>query len=215
MKPLIIKRLKHEQPVSISDIDACLETETPEIPVALINWAEHPYCPKVSVRIGHFQTVLWLKFHVVEDRIRALETRTHGEVYKDSCVEFFISFDRTNYYNFEFNCIGTPHLAYGPGREDRKFVPLPLMEHMAIHASLGPQPFEEKSGTFDWTLTVRVPVACLAFDKMTSLSGLQASANFYKTGSGLSVPHYLSWKPISTPHPDFHRPEFFGDVTFE
>ncbi|MDE5921249.1 MAG: hypothetical protein K2G82_06535, partial [Paramuribaculum sp.] len=28
-----------------------------------------------------------------------------------------------------------------------------------------------------------------------------------------SEPHYLSWAPITTPQPDFHRPEFFGNIT--
>ncbi|MBO7233161.1 MAG: hypothetical protein J6V16_08435, partial [Bacteroidales bacterium] len=25
-------------------------------------------------------------------------------------------------------------------------------------------------------------------------------------------PHYLSWQPINTEKPDFHRPEFFGTL---
>ena len=25
-------------------------------------------------------------------------------------------------------------------------------------------------------------------------------------------PHYLSWSPIGTEKPDFHRPEFFGEL---
>ena len=30
----------------------------------------------------------------------------------------------------------------------------------------------------------------------------------------MSLPHYLSWMPIDTPKPDFHRPEFFGKINF-
>lgn len=37
-------------------------------------------------------------------------------------------------------------------------------------------------------------------------------ANFYKCGDGLTVPHYLSWSPIVTEKPDFHRPEFFNQI---
>jgi hypothetical protein len=136
-------------------------------------------------------------------------------VYKDSCVEFFLSFDRLNYYNFEFSCIGTPHLAYGPDRYNRAFVALPLMERLEVLSSLGSRPFAEKAGGFDWALTARIPVACFAFDALPSLDGVPAMANFYKVGSGLSVPHYLTWSPVDTPSPDYHRPEYFGEVVFE
>ena len=150
-----------------------------------------------------------------EERIRALETRVHGEVYKDSAIEFFLSFDKKNYYNFECNCIGTPHLAYGPSRENRTFIPLPLMGQLTTQPSLGRQPFAEKSGGFKWTLTARIPVTCFTFHTLASLSGVQATANFYKVGSGLTVPHYVTWSPVRTPKPNYHCPEFFGDIRFE
>jgi len=214
-KPLRVKRIKGCVSESDADVGRCLESQTDENSIARLNWSAYPYKPNVSFRIGHVEKEVLLKFDVAEERVRALETRTHGEVYKDSCVEFFISFDRTNYYNFEFNCIGTPHLAYGPAREHRTFLPLSLTERLVIHSSLGTQPFAEKAGFFKWTLSVRIPVACFAFDAIASLSGVQASANFYKVGSGLTVPHYVTWNPIHTPTPDYHRPEFFGSVLFE
>jgi hypothetical protein len=27
-------------------------------------------------------------------------------------------------------------------------------------------------------------------------------------------PHYLSWNRIDIPQPDFHRPDFFGELKF-
>ncbi len=44
--------------------------------------------------------------------------------------------------------------------------------------------------------------------------GHRAAANFYKCGDETAVPHYGAWSPIDTPQPDFHRPEFFGEVVF-
>ncbi|MBP7219058.1 MAG: hypothetical protein KA995_01385, partial [Paludibacteraceae bacterium] len=35
-------------------------------------------------------------------------------------------------------------------------------------------------------------------------------ANFYKCGDKLQEPHYLSWKSIVSPKPQFHVPHFFG-----
>ena len=40
-------------------------------------------------------------------------------------------------------------------------------------------------------------------------------ANFYKCADLTSTPHFLSWAPIDTPEPDFHRPEFFAPITLE
>ena len=28
------------------------------------------------------------------------------------------------------------------------------------------------------------------------------------------IPHYGAWSPVGTPKPDFHRPEFFGELVF-
>ena len=215
MCQLIIKRLKQETTASISGAAACLDAEVPVVPLERINWPQYPYRPRVRFRIGHVQTEIWLKFEVAEDRIRAQETRLHGEVSKDSCVEFFISFDGASYYNFEFNCIGTPHIAYGPGRQERQFVQQQLLGGLSTYSSLGQLPFEETCGDFEWNLMIRIPTTCFAFDKISSLSGMHATANFYKVGRGISVPHYVTWSPINTPEPDYHRPEFFGGVYFE
>ncbi|MDD4102832.1 MAG: carbohydrate-binding family 9-like protein, partial [Kiritimatiellae bacterium] len=132
----------------------------------------------------------------------------------DSCVEFFVSFDRVNFYNLEVNCIGTAHLGYGPSRHGRKFVLPELMNRIGIHSSLGDKPFEEKSGGFDWHITLKVPLEVFMFDGLTNLSGMVAAANLYKIGDALAVPHYLSWMPVLTPKPDYHSPEFFGSVRF-
>ena len=49
---------------------------------------------------------------------------------------------------------------------------------------------------------------------LTDWSGLKAKVNLYKCGDKLSQPHFLSWKPISAPKPDFHLPEFFEQIKF-
>ena len=215
MTTLFVKRIQCEEQLSPADAGACLEAQSDELPVDCTNWPQFPYHPRVRFRIGHIQAEIWLKFYVAETRIRARETVFNGAVSQDSAVEFFISFDKANYYNFEFNCIGTAHLAYGPTRNNRRFVSPALVESMTIEPSLGKQPFEEKSGVFEWTLMVKIPVQCFAFDRIATLSGRDASANFYKVGNGLSVPHYMTWRPVNTANPDYHRPEFFGGVRFE
>ena len=82
-------------------------------------------------------------------------------------------------------------------------------------STLGNQPFEEKSGNFDWEIMIRIPVEVLTYSKIKSLSGLKGTANFYKCGDETSIPHYVTWNPVKTKEPDYHRPEFFGQIQFE
>jgi hypothetical protein len=48
-----------------------------------------------------------------------------------------------------------------------------------------------------------------------SFSKLVSNANFYKCGDDTSKRHYLSWNPVKTAKPDFHRPEYFGILNFQ
>ena len=215
MKELFIQHIKLSNTVTLKEADHLLETQTVTNPINVINWPAFEYKPKLNFRIGHTGKEIWLKFDVTEKYILAQETRTNGNVYKDSCVEFFISVDGKNYYNFEFNCIGTVHLAYGPGRNNRKFVNPEIIKKIEIQSTLGNKPFEEKTGNFEWEMMIRIPVESFAFDQIKTLNGLKATANFYKCGDETSKPHFVTWNPVGTENPDYHRPEFFGKVLFE
>jgi len=215
MKELFIKQINPAKTVSLKEAGHLLETQTVTNQIDTINWPTYSYKPKLSFRIGHIGKEIWLKYYVTEKYILAQETRTNGEVYKDSTVEFFISVDGTNYYNFEFSCIGTIHLAYGPGRGNRNFVDPEIIKKINIESSLGNQPFKEKTGNFEWEMMIRIPVESFAFDKIKSLNGLKAKANFYKCGDETTEPHFVTWNPIGTENPDYHCPEYFGKVLFE
>src|SRR5690606_40116367 len=45
-----------------------------------------------------------------------------------------------------------------------------------------------------------------------ALEGETFHANFYKCGDGLPQPHFISWNRIDYPNPNFHLPEFFGEI---
>lgn len=215
MKELFIKNIKLKKKVSLVEADHLLETQTVTNLIDKVNWEAFPYRPGLKFRIGHVGNEIWLKFYVNEKNILAQETRTNGDVYKDSTVEFFISLDGKNYYNFEFNCIGTIHIGYGPGRGNRKPITPKVAELIEIESTLGNQPFAEKSGNFNWEMMIRIPLATFEFDTLKTLSGLKARANFYKCGDETSDPHFVTWNAIGTESPDYHCPEYFGKVEFE
>ena len=76
-------------------------------------------------------------------------------------------------------------------------------------------PLPETEGDNRWTLTLAIPAAALFRDRLARWDGVRGAMNLYKCGDDLSCPHYLSWRPVGTPAPDFHRPEFFEPVFFE
>lgn len=215
MNQLFVKEIKTQKSVSFSEAEHLLEKHCVSNPIQILNWKDFSYMPNVNFRIGHTGDEIWLKYYVKEKHIRARETRTNGDVYKDSCVEFFISPGEKNYYNFEFSCIGTIHLGYGPGRGNRKFVDPKIIEKIDIKSSLGSAPFNDKSGNFEWEMMIRIPIESFAYSNLKTFKGLNAEANFYKCGEETAVMHYVTWNPIKTENPDYHRPEFFGKVQFE
>lgn len=215
MKTLFIKKLQPAKNCTLAEAAHLLETQTVTNQIDTINWSAFSYKPQVTFRIGHTGSEIWLKLYVVEKHIRAVENRTNGDVYKDSCVEFFIAFNDKNYYNFEFSCIGTRHLSFGPGRGNRTRISSDIVEQIEIESSLGNQPFEAKSGNFNWEIMIRIPLSCFVFDTLQTFDNTTANANFYKCGDATAEPHFVTWSPVKTENPDYHRPEYFGLVQFE
>lgn len=88
-------------------------TTLPVHTIGYVNWPDsYPYKPDVKFIIGHNNKEIFLRFFVEEQSVLALTSEDNGEVWTDSCAEFFISLDDTGYYNFEFNCIGTMLLGF-------------------------------------------------------------------------------------------------------
>lgn len=215
MKDLFVKKIELSKKVDINEAAHILEKKAVTNPIDILNWEDYPYRPDLKFRIGHTDNEIWLKYYVKEAHILAQETNINGAVHKDSCAEFFISVDGKNFYNLEINCIGTIHLAHGPDRNKRKFVDPKTIEKIEVISTLGKEPFEERSGNFEWEMMIRFPVECFAFDKINVLGGQKATANFYKCGDDTTKPHFVTWNPVGTENPDYHRPEFFGNVEFE
>jgi hypothetical protein len=136
-------------------------------------------------------------------------------VCEDSCVEFFVSPANDGiYYNFEFNAIGTCLLGTGTGRKDSSRAPEEVIFKIRRLTSAGTNPIREKKGDFIWTLTLAIPKEVFFKHKIKDLKGKIFTANFYKCGDALTEPHYLTWNVVETPSPDYHQPEYFGQLKF-
>lgn len=183
--------------------------------IGCVNWPdEFPAKPEVRFAIAHTGKEILLKYFVSEEYTMALVAEDNGRVWTDSCVEFFINFDETGYYNFEFTCIGKALLGFRKEKENFVHGIPAVMNTIRRDPSLGTEPFTEKRDQ-DWTLGVVIPVTAFFKHNIGDLSGVKTRANFYKCGDDLTVPHFLSWQPIDNPTPNFHLEKFFGEVEFE
>ena len=80
-------------------------------------------------------------------------------------------------------------------------------------ASCGKRPFQELEGLFNWSLLIAIPLELIGMDG--AQMPVTIKGNFYKCASATSMPHYLSHFPIVSEKPNFHCPEFFGDIVLE
>jgi len=181
--------------------------------IDIINWEAYPYCPEVLFRIAHNGEAILLNFRINESDIKAVCNRDNGRIWEDSCVEFFISFSKESYYNIECNCIGKLLIAVGSGKEIRVPLPEALLKNIGRWSSLGNSPIENHSG--DWEVSLVIPKEIFHQEMIKTFKSVKARGNFYKCGDCLQIPHFLSWNPIQCDTPNFHRPDFFGQLLFE
>ena len=215
MKELIVKKVNTAFEATWDEIQKSLETADWNV-IDTLNWEQFDYCPLVEFRMVYSDSAFLLQYRVKEQAVRAIATNDNGPVWRDSCVEFFTTpADDGIYYNFEFNCVGTCLLSAGAARNGRESAQNSVISQIRRNPSLGRHPFAERKEETEWDITLVIPYTCLFKHPDYSPTGKTIRANFYKCGDDLTVPHFVSWNPIETPRPDFHRPEFFGIVKFE
>lgn len=183
--------------------------------IETLNWKEFDYRPEVFFSVAYSNHEIFIKYYVKEKYFKAEKTESNQMVCEDSCVEFFVSPANDGlYYNLEFNGIGTCLLGYGTGREDLKRADPGIISKIRRTGTQGNKPLKEEEGEISWTITIAIPVDVFFIHKIKELRGKTFRANFYKCGDMLKVPHYVTWNPVGTKNPDYHQPEYFGELKF-
>jgi len=177
--------------------------------ISSICWLTLQNVPEVKFVVAYKHDALCLKYYVKETTHLATYRTSNEPVFKDSCVEFFIAVNGSgNYYNFEFNSLGTCLASYGKDRHDRlKLAPDVIAE---ITSRVKWINYSPATNQFEWELTVILPVKVFCFDDIQFQPLQQYQVNFYKCGDNLPEPHYLAWNPVRSTVMDFHQPHFFG-----
>lgn len=178
--------------------------------------------PRTLVKMAHGAAGLFGIFQVDDRYVRCSRTGFQAEVYKDSCVEFFVQPRPTSgYFNFELNCGGAMLASYivdptripGGFKEYTKLTPDDCRA-VRIYHSLPQQVEPELQTPTRWLLELFIPYSLLAkyAGPLASGRGQKWRANFYKCGDQTSHPHWAAWAPVSALN--FHLPHCFGEIEF-
>ncbi|VTP98522.1 carbohydrate-binding family 9-like protein [Sphingobacterium daejeonense] len=171
---------------------------------------EFPYTPQAKFQIAYDQNGIYLHYDIDEEFVKGEFIRPNENIWEDSCVEFFVSFDgRKTYYNLEFNVLGTGLIGYGTAEKSSRNR-LSAEEILTVDAI---SQIKTVNGRKNWKQILIIPFALFGLT-IADIEGKTLAANFYKCGDGLPNPHFLSWNTIENSKPNFHLPEFFGEIIF-
>ena len=211
-KHLLIPFIALLENMSFAELELAMEKDAAKACVAEVNWPEvYSYRPDCSVAIARSETCLALLYRVTGLDLRATALEDNGRSWEDSCVEFFVENPVDgSYYNFELTCIASLLASNKHSRNDgTRFTPEQL-GRIKRFSTLPREAIDERDTVRSWTVAMLIPFDLIGVDPKALPEKLRG--NFYKCGDLTAHPHFVSWNPVGTPKPDFHRPEFFGDL---
>ena len=181
------------------------------IPVLAVD--EMPWEPvkdiSMTAQICYNADGFYVHLKAVESNIVAKLSAPLSEVCMDSCMEWFFCPKEGDgrYLNFEMNPIANTYIGIGCDRYDR----------IRLAPGEETERFQKKANyTADgWEVFYNVPTSFMQvfYPGYVPKSGDVVRANAYKCGG--TTPHHLTWNPVGTERPDFHQPDYFGEMILE
>lgn len=189
--------------ITVNDIDF---STAPRAEISCYKWGDG-YQPVAYAQLVYVDGKGFaLHMHCDEKDPKAVYNNYNDPVYKDSCLEFFVSFNANSplYMNFEMNSNGAFLSAV---RADRK-------SKTPIDKLCDIPEVKAHRGADGWDVDVFFSLEMInkLFGECSFAKGSVFKGNFYKCGDETPRPHFGMWSPVELPSPDFHRPEFFGEL---
>jgi hypothetical protein len=179
--------------------------------------------PRTFARLLHGAHGIHGLFQVQDRYVRCVRTEYGSEVWKDSCVEFFVQPKAdAGYFNFEFNCGGAFLCSYivDPTRTPEGFreftkVPAEIGRQIQVRASLPRVVEPEITEPVVWRLQFFIPFSLLEkyVGPLGEVTGQTWRGNFFKCAEDNSHPHWAAWSPVD--EFNFHLPRCFGTLRFD
>jgi hypothetical protein len=218
--PLVYKVSKLKKSMKIdANWDKAQWKNINEIPIRNFMGKLPAFQPVVTAKMMYDAEYVYLIYKVDDRHVRIQNTKFNGPVSTDACVEFFFAPDSDwplRYFNVEINAGGTGLMAY---HKDGKRTNVKEEDFSVVEiAHTLPKKLEQEiSEPVTWFLEFKMPISLLAKYGNFTLpkKGVKWKANFYKTSSRSTNPHYITWNFIQNPVPQFHLPQYFGTLLFK
>lgn len=215
-KSLQIPSLPELDTLSSGAVTALLTGNGAVARIGCANWsADFPEVPEAYVWLAHTGSCLYALFSVAAGELRAMAVNDLEPVASDTCFELFLKpASAPLYCNFEFNYQGIANVSRRPGRQGAvKFTPDLLARISRTPLCPAPQHDNRPADpAVPVRLLVKIPLDLIGLDLSVSFPAA-LEGNIYCCSDKATRPYFLSWAPISTPAPDFHRPDFFAPIT--
>jgi hypothetical protein len=179
--------------------------------------------PRVAARLLYSDEGIYGAYKIDDQYVRSIRTEYMGEVWKDSCVEFFVQpKPDKGYFNLEMNAGGAHLIMYiedstriPGGFKKATKVPAELGTQIQVRSTLSKVVDPEITTPITWELNFFLPKKIMEsfVGPLGNLKGQTWRGNFYKCGDELSHRHWASWSPVD--QLNFHLPRCFGTLVFE
>lgn len=202
--------------LELSSHEMVMESKALRLPIMENNWAhDYPYAPITIADLGYSSKGIYCRFWSKGIGLKAGFAEDGEHVNEDSCVEFFLQVPGSKeYYNFEFNCIGTCNASRRKSRkESTPLTPQEMEQILRATSERRGMIFDRPQGIYSFWVSILIPFELIGINIDTNLP-THIMANLYKCGDATAIPHYLSWKSVRSETPDFHRPEDFEPLYF-
>ncbi|MBQ6468978.1 MAG: hypothetical protein IJJ50_02870 [Lachnospiraceae bacterium] len=193
---------------TILKINDCIEgSAVPEAEIDTVLWLPDAGI-RAAAQVTYNGNALYVLLKAKEKAVRAEHTGRYGMPCEDSCLEFFFRPlpEDSRYLNLEFNPNTSFYAGIGHcGKDLIRLLPDPAL----FRASSA----RTRDG---WEISYRIPYSFIRmfFPSFSPHRGDIMYGNFFKCGDLTEKEHYLSWNPVTSERPDFHRPQDFGLLRF-
>jgi len=177
-------------------------------PIDIFCW-RYDYKPQTYAQLVLVEDrELVVKLTCFEKNPKTDYTKFGEDVYKDSCMEFFASFNADKpdiYVNCEVNSAGAALMSIGNNDGDTRVSVPDILGHIPEFSG---EVFEDH-----WCAEIRLLVEDIKklFGEIEFKKGYKFTGNLFKCGDETEIEHYGMWCRSIAVIPQFHRPEYFGD----
>ncbi|MEG1757837.1 MAG: carbohydrate-binding family 9-like protein [Oscillospiraceae bacterium] len=183
-----------------------IKHENSEIAKIKYDWFGGAKSPTTSFCVTYKEKSGFLVDIVCEEENPIARFSDDEDVFKDSCVEFFVNFyprKDKRYLNFEINSKGAMLCMIGKTRSDRVFA----RELVTVKPLAAAYIHDDR-----WEAHLTIPNEFIKqiYDSDKFESGDLLRGNFYKCGDETKSPHWGSWNTLGENPIDFHDPDTFG-----